>query len=222
MTEQIFLILCLFSIFIIAGMIKGAAGLGLPTTAMGLMTISIAPRTAIALLIFPLIFTNAWQIFRSGNINQTFKKYLPFIIMLIIFVWLTVNKTSQVSDSTLIGFLGFFILLFVVVNIFRNAPFIPNHHDKKAQIVAGFIAGIMGGLTSVWAPPLAIYLAARRVKKEEFVRVSGLIFFIGSIPLLIAYLNQGHMNKELSLLSVFLLLPTFIGFWIGEKIRNKM
>ena len=45
MTEQIFLILCLFSIFIIAGMIKGAAGLGLPTTAMGLMTISIAPRT---------------------------------------------------------------------------------------------------------------------------------------------------------------------------------
>jgi len=203
-------------------MIKGAAGLGLPTTAMGLMTISIAPRTAIALLIFPLIFTNAWQIFRSGNINQTFKKYLPFIIMLIIFVWLTVNKTSQVSDSTLIGFLGFFILLFVVVNIFRNAPFIPNHHDKKAQIVAGFIAGIMGGLTSVWAPPLAIYLAARRVKKEEFVRVSGLIFFIGSIPLLIAYLNQGHMNKELSLLSVFLLLPTFIGFWIGEKIRNKM
>ena len=222
MTEQIFLILCLFSIFIIAGMIKGAAGLGLPTTAMGLMTISIAPRTAIALLIFPLIFTNAWQIFRSGNINQTFKRYLPFIIMLIIFVWLTVNKTSQVSDSTLIGFLGFFILLFVVVNIFRNAPFIPNHHDKKAQIIAGFIAGIMGGLTSVWAPPLAIYLAARRVKKEEFVRVSGLIFFIGSIPLLIAYLNQGHMNKELSLLSVFLLLPTFIGFWIGEKIRNKM
>ena len=113
-------------------MIKGAAGLGLPTTAMGLMTISIAPRTAIALLIFPLIFTNAWQIFRSGNINQTFKKYLPFIIMLIIFVWLTVNKTSQVSDSTLIGFLGFFILLFVVVNIFRNAPFIPYHHVKKA------------------------------------------------------------------------------------------
>ena len=222
MTEQIFLILCLFSIFIIAGTIKGAAGLGLPTTAMGLMTISIAPRTAIALLIFPLIFTNAWQIFRSGNAYLTFKKYFPFIFMLIIFVWLTVNKTTQVSDSTLIGFLGSFILLFVIVNIFKNAPFVPEHHDKKAQIISGFIAGIMGGLTSVWAPPLAIYLAARRTPKEEFVRVSGLIFFIGSVPLLIAYLNQVYMNKELSLLSVFLLLPTFIGFWIGEKIRKKM
>ena len=84
MTEQVFLILCLFSIFIIAGTIKGVAGLGLPTTAMGLMTITIAPRTAIALLIFPLIFTNAWQVFRSGNVHQTFKKYFPFIIMLII------------------------------------------------------------------------------------------------------------------------------------------
>ena len=80
----------------------------------------------------------------------------------------------------------------------------------------------MGGLTSVWAPPLAIYLAARRIPKEEFVRVSGLIFFIGSIPLLLAYLAQGHLNKELSILSMFLLLPTFVGFWLGEKIRNKM
>jgi len=30
------------------------------------------------------------------------------------------------------------------------------------------------------------------------------------------------MNSELSLLSVCLLLPTFIGFWIGENIRKKM
>ena len=49
--------------------------------------------------------------FQSGNVYQTFKKYFPFISMLIIFVWLTVNKTSEVSDGTLIGFLGFFILL---------------------------------------------------------------------------------------------------------------
>ncbi|MEJ6809352.1 MAG: TSUP family transporter, partial [Amylibacter sp.] len=52
--------------------------------------------------------------------------------------------------------------------------------------------------------------------------VSGLIFFIGSIPILLAYLAQGPINKELSVLSMFLLLPTFVGFWLGEKIRNKM
>ena len=186
MTDQIFFILLLSSIFLLAGIIKGAAGLGLPTAAMGLMTITIAPRMAIALLIFPLIFTNAWQIYRSGNIYPTFKKYFTFIFMLIIFVWLTVNKTTDVSDNILIGFLGASVLLFVIANIFKNAPFIPIQHDQKAQIISGFFAGVMGGLTSVWAPPLAIYLAARRIPKEEFVRVSGLIFFIGSIPLLLA------------------------------------
>ena len=222
MTDQIFFILLLSSIFLLAGIIKGAAGLGLPTAAMGLMTITIAPRMAIALLIFPLIFTNAWQIYRSGNIYPTFKKYFTFIFMLIIFVWLTVNKTTEVSDNILIGFLGASVLLFVIANIFKNAPFIPIQHDQKAQIISGFFAGVMGGLTSVWAPPLAIYLAARRIPKEEFVRVSGLIFFIGSIPLLLAYLAQGHLNKELSIFSMFLLLPTFVGFWLGEKIRNKM
>ena len=34
--------------------------------------------------------------------------------MLIIFVWLTVNKTTEVSDNILIGFLGASVLLFVI------------------------------------------------------------------------------------------------------------
>ena len=92
--------------------------------------------------------------------------------MLIIFVWLTVNKTSDVSDGTLIGFLGFFILLFVIVNISKNAPYIPNHHDIKAQIISGLIAGVMGGLTSVWPLHLQfIWQQDEPQKKNSYVLV---------------------------------------------------
>ena len=220
--DQIYFLIFLSVTFLAAGTIKGLAGLGLPTAALGIMTLTTAPRTAIALLIIPLIFSNAWQVYRSGAIRSTFKQYMPFILILITFVWLTVNASNAVSDKALLGFMGFSILLFVTVNMLKNTPFIPENYDKKAQIILGLFAGIMGGLTSVWAPPLAIYLTARRVPKEEFIRVSGLIFFLGTLPLVIGYIRQGYMTPQLTLLSTYLLIPTFIGFWVGEKIRSKM
>ena len=40
-------------VFMLAGMVKGALGLGLPTVAMGLLTLVIAPFQAASLLIIP-------------------------------------------------------------------------------------------------------------------------------------------------------------------------
>lgn len=220
--DQIYFVMFLTAAFLAAGTIKGAAGLGLPTTALGIMTLTTAPRTAIALLMLPLIFTNAWQVYRSGHIVKALKLYMPLIASLVVMVWVTVNLTSSANDAVLLTFLGVSILLFVAVNITKYAPFIPERFDKVAQIIAGVFAGVMGGLTSVWAPPLAIYLAARRIPKDEFVRASGLVFFLGSIPLAAGYIRQGFMTPELTVMSAYLLIPTFVGFWIGEKLRHSM
>jgi uncharacterized membrane protein YfcA len=220
--DQIYFVLFLTVAFLAAGTIKGAAGLGLPTTALGIMTLSIAPRTAIALLMLPLILTNAWQVYRSGEIRAAVKHYMPLIVALLVMVWATVNLTSSANDTVLLTFLGVSILLFVAVNVTKYAPFIPERYDLIAQLIAGVTAGVMGGLTSVWAPPMAMYLAARRIPKEGFVRASGLIFFLGSLPLAAGYVRQGFMTPQLTMMSAYLLIPTFVGFWVGEKLRHRM
>src|SRR5690349_24326461 len=43
--------------FVLAGMIKGVIGLGLPTVAMGLLGLALAPSQAAALLIIPATLT---------------------------------------------------------------------------------------------------------------------------------------------------------------------
>ena len=52
--------------------------------------------------------------------------------------------------------------------------------------------------------------------------MSSIIFFLGTLPLVIGYIRQGYMTTQLTLLSTYLLIPTLIGFWVGEKIRSKM
>jgi len=141
---------------------------------------------------------------------------------MVIVLWLTVMISASVDDQILLAFLGISILCFVAFNITKIAPQIPSKHDRLAQVIAGSFAGIFGGFTSVWAPPLAIYLTARDVKKQEFVRASGLIFFLGSVPLVLGYVRQGYLTADLSMISALMLIPTFAGFWIGERLRGKM
>src|SRR5882757_8042079 len=48
--------------FLLAGLVKGVIGMGLPTVAMGLLAIVLPPAEAAALLVVPSLVTNIWQL----------------------------------------------------------------------------------------------------------------------------------------------------------------
>src|ERR1700733_8119591 len=48
--------------FLLAGLVKGFIGLGLPTVAVGLLTLVMKPAQAAALLVVPSLVTNVWQL----------------------------------------------------------------------------------------------------------------------------------------------------------------
>lgn len=209
-------------VFLLAGTVKGLVGLGLPTTALALMTLMLDARVAIALVLLPMVAMNGWQVWRMGHIRRTLWRYLPFGLALMGAVWVTVLLSADVGDDLLLAILGGSILIFVAVNLTRFAPVIPDYADRPAQILAGLIAGVMGGLTSVWAPPLVLYLAARQTEKSEFVRASGLLILLGSLPLVAGYLAQGHLTGPVALMSGLLLAPSLLGFSLGERLRHRL
>lgn len=49
------------TVFLLAGLVKGVVGLGLPTLAMALLALAMPPAQAAALLILPSLVTNVWQ-----------------------------------------------------------------------------------------------------------------------------------------------------------------
>ena len=208
--------------FLLAGTVKGSVGIGLPTAAMGLMTLVLDPRTAISLILMPMLFSNAWQVYRAGGTGQTMRRYLPLALSLMIGVAVAVSVARDAPDRLLLALLGLSLLIFVAVNASRWAPEIPDSKGRIAQLITGTVAGLMGGVTSVWAPPMAVYLAARRVGKDEFVRASGLLIFLGSVPLALGYMSQGYLTREIGLVSLVMLIPTFAGFAFGERLRRRV
>lgn len=212
----------IFGAFLVAGTVKGVAGVGLPLTALGILTTQTDPRTAIALALVPIFLSNLWQFLSSGGVRAAIRRYLPLISVMVVCIPVTLTLTSDIDDSLLLGLLGITFLLYVAISATRWAPDIPDRLDMPAQLGFGALAGVLGGLTSLWLPAIVIYLAARRTTKDEFVRATGLMLFAGSIPLLVGYWREGFLTGPLAGLSAALMLPTLLGLVAGTQLRKRL
>ena len=209
-------------VFLIAGSVKGLVGIGLPTAAISMLTIFIDPRTAIAMGLVPIVVANAWQVWSMGDIRGAFQRYWVFAFALGISVFVTVSLSAEVSDRVIFLALGISIVAFAVLNLRFVMPAIPDRFDRVAQVGMGTIGGILGGLSGVWVAPVIMYMSARGVQKDEFVRATGLLLFIGGVPFFAAYVMQGFLTVPLAGVSLGLVLPTLMGFALGARLRNRL
>ncbi|AXS41021.1 sulfite exporter TauE/SafE family protein [Breoghania sp. L-A4] len=210
------------AVFVLAGTIKGTVGIGLPTAAVGILAQFIDPHLALALVVFPIMTGNAWQAYRAGGMLATLKRYWIFALVSMVALWLSTFVTAAISTDTLITVLGGVIVIFAVTSLAFTPPVIPDRFDRLAQIIAGVLAGIMGGFTAIWAPPMVIYFIARRVDKDEFVRASGLLIFLGSLPLCLGFWQSGLLTGPNALISLMMIVPTLLGFTFGEILRRRL
>ena len=186
------------------------------------MTLFIDPRIAISLMVFPIMITNLWQFYRAGNMLGTLSKYKWFAIILLTCLFATTYFTARIPAHWLLACVGFIIIVFALMNLSFNPPPIPDRFDPLARWLFAVFAGVLGGLTAIWSPPIAMYLIARNASKEEFVQTTGFLFFIGSLPLCIGFYQNGLLTGELALVSMAMIIPSLIGFSIGEIIRKKL
>ena len=209
--------------FLIAGGIKGTTGIGLPTAAVGLMSQVMEPREAIALVVFPSLLSNAWQIWRTGRFAATLRRYGLYIACLMGMITLvSLTITARVATDTLMLILGCVIILFSVSSLAWAPPFIPARWDRTGQVASGLASGVLGGMTGIWAPPMVTYLLGRRVEKDEFVRASGVMIFMGTLPLIWGFWQIGIVTGGLAVLSIALTAPALVGFALGEAIRKRL
>ena len=61
MPESNFILAVAGLAFVVAGFVKGVLGQGLPTVAIGLLSLIMSPGEAAALVVIPALLTNIWQ-----------------------------------------------------------------------------------------------------------------------------------------------------------------
>lgn len=210
------------AIYLLAGVIKGMLGIGFPTAAVSLLAQITDARTAISLVVIPMVVTNAWQVWRNRQVRWVFSSFWRLLVTMLVFIAIFSQLASLVPIPLLTGVLGLIIAVYAIFSLYRPILRIPDRHDGLSQLIAGGTAGALGGITGVWAPPILIYLNARGVGKEAFVATSGVLMCLGSTVLFGGYINAGLIAGPILVMSCLLLLPSLLGFSVGELIRKRL
>ncbi len=209
-------------VFLLAGTVKGAIGIGLPTTIIAFMSQVTDPRVAVALGLASMVLANVWQVHREGQGIVALRRFWPMALTTAIVLFAASFFAAGADGNLILASTGVAIGVFAATSLIGTPPRLPERWERPGQILAGSVAGLMGGFTGIWAPPMLVFLLSLRLDKSEFVRSIGVLLLLGAIPLLAGYLASGLMTGEMLLWSAVLLIPTFAGFSIGERIRRRL
>lgn len=207
-------------IFLFSGTVKGFLGIGLPAAAMGFLTLVMAPTDAIALLIMPIIFTNVVQFARAPKRLEIAQRYKYFGATILVSIFVTSLFITSYPTALLTIAIGVAMIVFSANLLFGFT--IPVGPGLRWQVGVGLVSGVLGGLSSIWSPPVAMYLMARQTPKDEFIGAAGFLFLCGCFPLAAGLFLSGLITAESTFKSTIALVVVLIGFRIGEMLRSRI
>jgi len=209
------------AVLLLAGTVKGFIGLGMPTVALALLTLQLDARSAVTLIVIPMLLSNVWQFWRGPDMAGCVKRHWRYAAILIVGVAVTIWASQSAPDRLLRAVLGAFVLLFCFLSWRNMVPPIPSHRIRLYEGMSALIAGLVGGLTAAWAPPLAMYLTGLRLDRDAFVQALGFLITAGSMSIFVMFIAVGHSSGADLAVSAFLLIPALIGFTAGERLRHR-
>ncbi len=206
--------------FFAGGISKGVTGLGLPLIAVPVMATAIDPRTAIAMMVVPTLTANAWIVYRGGRAAETWRRFWPLLLFMVVFTILGAQLLVRVDAATASLLLGLGLLLFCLTQVLPFSGRITPRMERWAGPAVGGVAGLMGGTTNFFGPPLVAYLTALRLPKDAFVASITFVFLITTFPLYGSLAAAGVLTLEIAAASAVAAVVVLAGVGSGGLIRK--
>ncbi len=210
------------AVFLLAGLVKGLVGLGLPTISLALLTATFGLKEAMALMLVPAFATNLWQALAGRDTAAVVRRLGPMLALSCVGIWFAVGVLAR-SDAVLLS--GLFGILLCVYCLFGlTAPQIPAPGPRERWLspVFGLVSGFSAGLTGSFVVPGALYLQALGMPRDMLIQAMGMTFTVASVALAVSLGRNDLLPAELGTLSVAALVPSFLGMALGQKVRRRL
>lgn len=216
------LLLFITATFVLAGFVKGVIGLGLPTIAVGILGVVMAPAQAAALLVVPNLVTNGWQIATGPKLATTLRRLGPMLAAICVGTWAGAGLLQQQKDGTATLWLGLALVLYALVGLKAAKLRVPAHWEGWLGPVIGLTTGVVTAATGVFVLPAVPYLQALGFDKDELVQALGISFIVSTLALSFGLIGAGALNGSVAWQSLLALAPALIGMGAGQFIRNRI
>ena len=214
--------LVIIASFTLAGLVKGTLGMGLPTVAVGLLSLSMAPAQAAALLLLPSMVTNVWQLLSGPAFLPLLKRLAPMMIGILLgsVAGALGLKPGQAPWST--PALGLALIVYAALGLFAFQPKVNPTQERRWGAFVGLVTGIITAATGVFVIPAVPFLQALGLNKDDLVQALGLSFTVSTIGLATGLGSQGQVDGPILIASLLALVPALVGMWLGQRLRGRI
>jgi uncharacterized membrane protein YfcA len=210
------------AVFALAGFVKGAVGLGLPTIAMGMLAIVMTPVHAAAILLLPSFVTNVWQLVAGPAFAVVVRRLWPMMAAVSIGTWAGLGLMTGATARFGTALLGVALALYAVAGLAVLRLSVPKAWEPILSPTVGAITGVISAATGVFVIPAVPYLQAIGLEKEELVQALGLSFTVSTIALAVNVGLEGGLRVFPVSETLVALALACVGMWIGQALRLRM
>jgi hypothetical protein len=209
-------------VFMLAGFVKGVVGLGLPTVAMGLLAVTMAPSQALAIVIVPAVITNIWQTFVGSYLRGIVRRLWPLLIGTALGIWLNRGSLAGPYAHYLPIALGVLLVLYAIMGLGKFAFTVASRNEKWIGGLVGVVTGLISAATGVQVIPSMPFMQALGMEKDELVQALGVFFTVATVALSINLTTSGLLTASTALPGAIAMGCSFAGMFIGQALRDRM
>ena len=208
--------------FILAGIIKGATGLGYATSALPLLVHALGLQSAMSLVLIPALSTNVILAVTGGHLKDTLRSFWPLYLAMLpgtaIGLWLLLSIDQQIA----IAGLGSVMITYTIFALSRPNIQIPTRWHSLLKAPTGFANGILTGLTGSQGMPLLPFMLGLNLEPARMVQAVNSAVLVASCALAFGLSMNGIMTTELLVLSIAAIAPALLGTFVGTRLRKQL
>jgi uncharacterized membrane protein YfcA len=208
--------------FLLAGLVKGVTGLGMPTVSLAILTAALGLKPAMALLLVPAFVTNVWQALVGGHLGAILRRLWPLLLPLCLTTWLGVSVLARARSDLLAGLLGLAVLVYAVTGLTRIELPPPGRREGWLTPLVGAASGLLNGMTGAFVVPGVLYLQSLGLPREAFIQAMGVLFATSVTALAASLGNLQLLSPELALMSAGAVVPALVGMGLGQIVRRRL
>jgi uncharacterized protein len=208
--------------FIVAGLAKGAIGMGLPPIALALMTFAVPLEDALALMVVPSMATNIWQAIYGKDFLKLLRRFWTMALASVASLIFVAVVFGHLGSQRAMAWVGVILVLYAALALTAWRPTVSRTTERWANPLIGLASGAVAGVTGVAAVPFLPYMQSLDIDRHDLVQALGIMFLFIIGALTVALAVQGAFDVANLLGAIAAIVPTFLGVWLGQKARRAV
>ena len=208
--------------FLLAGLMKGVVGLGLPTVALALLSAVLGHKEAIALILVPSMLTNVWQGLAGGALRAILARLWPLLVLALIATIIGTQLLASTDARVAAGIFGVLLSIYAAYSLVTPQIPAPGKWERWLSPVIGAVAGLLTGVTGSFVVPGVLYLQALNMGRDMLVQTLGVTFTVLTIALALGLARAELLTIDLFGLSALAFFPAALGMVLGQRVRRRL